>query len=337
MGWLKEHFNLKKIVQVVQGAPPIELIFVPSISTQVIRGIGEAIIPDSCYIELYLDSLRLEQARIFATSFQGIVYSFVTLSREGEEPAHLAAVSKPEKLAELDPNSLNNVISISKKMMGPIAFRGGTVSLEIGLFSVKSGNLLNPILDYVTRVSSVAGISNVGAIKPFVPLITEGMDMIAGQKQDTALEVGVDTDIDLTNSCVAAIIAKPKTSIVTSQLSLDNDFRLLLNGQPLNCGYAVFSLRQVQQKSDYGEIPEIKEKYSAFQSAIRGNKKEDAHNALTAFRLATIASPDLISSDARRLVEKAQEKYDEAFPPGGEAGIGIGKTVEKLSEIGLYD
>ena len=195
------------------GAPPIELTFVPSIPAPGIPGIGEAIEPDSCYIELYLESLRLARARKFATRFHGIAYSFVTLPREGEERAQLAAISKPQKLAELDEGSLDRVITVSKQMMGPTAFRGGPVSLEFGLFSVKSGNLLTPLLDYITRVSSIAGISYVGAIKPFVPLITEGMDLIAGQLQDTALEVGVDTDLDLANSCVAAIISSPKGSI----------------------------------------------------------------------------------------------------------------------------
>src|SRR6202035_3635131 len=90
---------------------------------------------------------------------------FVTLPREGEQRAQRTAVSKPDKLAELDKGSLDRVITVSKQMMGPTAFRGGPVSLEFGLFSVKSGNLLSPILDYVARVSETAGISYVGAIK----------------------------------------------------------------------------------------------------------------------------------------------------------------------------
>ena len=92
MVWLKDFFT--KTAKMVGGAPPIELTYVPSISTQVIPGMGEAIEPDSCYIELYLESLRLEKARKFTTRFHGVAYSFVSLSREGEERAQLTAVSK---------------------------------------------------------------------------------------------------------------------------------------------------------------------------------------------------------------------------------------------------
>jgi hypothetical protein len=148
MGWLAN--ALRRIAEGVAGAPSINLTFVPSIDASAIPGINELIEPDCFYIELYLESLRLEQARRFATRFHGVAYSFVSLLREGEPRAQLAAVSKPDKLAELDNHSLDRVITISKQMMGPAAFRGGPVSLEFGLFSVKSGNLLSPVLDYVT-------------------------------------------------------------------------------------------------------------------------------------------------------------------------------------------
>jgi hypothetical protein len=332
---------LKGIIAGLKGAPPLDLTFVPSIPAPGvgIDGIGEAVKADSCYIELYLESLRLARARKFATSFHAVVYSFVTLSRVGQERAQLAAVSKPEKLAQLDKKSLDKVITISKQMMGATPFRGGTVSIELGLFSVKSGNLLTPLLDYVTRVSSTAGISFVGAVKPFLPLITEGMDLIAGQQQDTALEVGVEIDLSLKSGCVIAIIDLPKGTIKdTQKLLLDKDRKLLLDGKILDCGYAVFSLRPTTEKSDFGEIPELKERYAEFISAINKGKQKDALDALTAFRLATIASPDLIDSDAKSLVEKAKGKLTDAFPPGGGATFGTkGMQVESLSDIGLYE
>jgi len=330
---------IKKIIAGLKGGPTYDLTFAPSIPALKvgIDGIGQAVEADSCYIELYLESLRLARARKFATRFHAVAYSYITLSREGEKRAQLAAVSKPEKLAELDKDSLDHVITISKQMMGSTPFRGGPVSIELGLFSVKSGNVLTPVLDYVTRVSSTAGISFVGAIKPFLPLIAEGMDLIAGQQQDTALEVGVEIDLTLNSGCVMAIIDRPKGSIDIEKLSLDKDRRLLLDGKILDCGYAVFSFRPTTKKSDFGEIPELKERYAELMTAISKGKIKDAQDALGSFRLATIASPDLISSDADRLVEMAPQKYKRAFPPGGVATFGTkGMQIETLSEIGLY-
>lgn len=333
MGWLGTF--LQKLIKGAIGAPPIQLTFIPSVSSDGIPGIGIPIVADECYVELYLESMRLKEARRFATRFQGVAYSFVSLAREGDENAQLTAVSKPDKLAELDKNSLDKVITVSKQMMGPTAYRGGPFSLEFGLFSIKAGNLLTPIIDFITKVSSTAGITSVDAVKPFVPLITQGMDMIAGQTNDTALEVGVDTDMNLTKSCVSAIIAKPEGSVDPKKLSLAEDFRLMLNGNPLDCGYAVFSIRYSKQKSDFGAIPDLKQKYAALQTAILAGKMKDAEDALTVFRLAAIASPDLITSDAHRLIDLATKKYKDAFTPGFVTSKSL--KIESLSEIGLYN
>jgi hypothetical protein len=339
MGWLNE------FIETIKGEAPKEFTYIPTIPAPGVEGIGQQVSPDECYIELWLLSSRLERGRKFATRFHGLVYSFVTLSRQGTNNAKLAAISKPQELARLDPNSLDRVIVINKQMMGSTAYRGGPVSLELGLFSIRDGNLLTPILDYVTEVSTIAGISYVGTIKPFLPLITKGMDLIAGQTEDTALEVGIDTSLQLATSCVAAIIAKPKASVDASKISLDKDNRLLYEGKPLDCGYIVFSLKQRKEKPDYGEIPELKERFDAFLMAIRSGRQTDAKDASTAFCRTAIASPDLIPKDAQKLCGKVKEMYEAAFLPMGVAttrklGIKAPKSrvqVTKLSEIGLYD
>jgi len=329
---------LGNLLKKIGGAAPTDMTFVPSLAPAAAAGPAEPIIADECYVELYVESLRLAQARKFATRFDGAVYSFVTLSREGDTKAEFAAVSKPDKLAELDSQSLDKVITVSKQMMGAVPWRGGTLGLEVGLFSVKKGNLLSPVLDYVTKVSSTAGASFVGAVKPFLPLITEGVDLLAGQRQDTAIEVAVDTDLTVTASTMLAMIAAPKGSIDPSKLTVDpSDHKLLLDGKPLQRGYCVFSIRRVLRKADYGEIPELKEKYAAVQTAIKANKIKDAEEALMVFRLATIASPDLIPSDAAALVDRATRKVKAAFGPGGISKAEREAPPEPLSNIGLYE
>jgi hypothetical protein len=335
MGWLGD------LWRTVKGAEATDLVLVPSLAIPGDPFVGEdapAIEPDACYVELYIESLRLKTARKFATQFQGVVYSFVTLSREGEPNAQLAAISKPEKLAALDKDSVDKVITVSKQIMGAIPWRGGSLNLELGLFSVKSGNLLAPMVDFVTQVSNAAGVSFVGQVKPFLPLITKGMDLIAGQAGDTALEVALDSTLQLTKSCAYAIIASPKSELDGKKLTIDpNDRKLLLEGKPLDRAYCVFSIRRSLQKADFGEIPELKERYSALQSAIRSNDLKAARDALTAFRLTAITSPDLIPSDARRLIERATQRVTDSFPAGGISRRDAKLVESPLSEIGLYN
>lgn len=307
MGWLG------KLLKTIAGEEPEDLIFVDSLP---LPGLDtrSPIVADEYYVELYVESLRIEKARSFGTRFSGVVYSFVTLARQGEGNAVVAAISKPQKLAELDSNSLGKVITVSRQMMGAVPWRGGTLGLELGLFSVKSGDLLTPIVNFVTRVSDTAGISFVGAVKPFIPLITEGMDLIAGQSEDVNLEVGLDTNMALHHPTACAIIAAKRGTIDTQRLSVDGDKKLLLDGQPLKAGYCLFSIQGTTQKADYGEIPELKEKFADLRAAAMKGDSGNASEALAAFRRAALFSPDLIQSDSQRLVALAQDLFDSVFP-----------------------
>lgn len=320
----------------LKAAPTVDLTFL-TLPTSVDPMCGQQINPDECYVELFVESLRIEEARRFATQFHGVVYTFITLAREGDANANLASICKPEKLATLDEQSLGKVITVSRQVMGSIPWRGGTLHLELGLFSVKSGNLLTPVINFVTQVSSAAGISFIGKVAPFVPLLTSGMDMIAGQAGDIAIEVAVDTDLQPAQTAIYAIISAPRGEIDPARITLDpQDRKLLVDGKPLSHGFCVFSLRRSDQKADFGEIPELKDAYGKLQIAIRSNNLAAATDALTLFRQTVIVCPDLITSDAKRLIEKATQKVTDAFQ-GGSASRGLPRLeLEPLSEIGLY-
>jgi hypothetical protein len=332
---------LAKLVDNILGKDAIALTFVRDLADPGLGLSGSAIEPDQCYIEIYVESLQLKRARKFATQFHGLVYSFARLSQEMSEDARLAAVSKPDRLAELDASNLDRVIVLSKRMMGAVPWRGGTLGLELGLFSVKKGNLLTPFLNYVVRVSELGGISFVGQVKPFLPLISEGLELISGQTQDAAIEVAVDADLTLSSSGLCGIIAVPRDSIDTSKLTLDpSDCTLLLEGKALQEAYCVFSIRRTDQKADYGAIPEIKAAWSGVSAAILANNKPQADEALSMFKRTVLMSPDLISRDRQGLIQKAMERVSEAFPRGpapvGRAPAVAAAAIE-LSDLRLYE
>jgi hypothetical protein len=342
MGWISDLWTR------VSGSTAEDLTFVPGMT---IPGAPAAqpITADACYIELYLESLRIEKARRFATQFNGVVYAFQTLARDGAANASLAAVSKPDSLAKLDSSALGNVITVSRKLTGPVPWRGGTLHLELGLFSVKTGNLLSPFLDFVTQVSATAGVSFVNTAVPFLPLLLKGMDLLAGQTEDVALEVAYDADMDVRTSGTYAIIASGKGNIDVSRLTIDPvDRKLLLNGVPLQCGYAVFSIRRTDQKADWGEIPELKSAIDAVVANIKLNNKEAAEKALDSFRFIATTSPDLTPDDADWIVGNAEKKLARAFRPSspklGLAGALSGtlsaddepEPFHSLSDLNLY-
>jgi hypothetical protein len=336
MGWLSTFLDR------VAGVPPTDWTLLDNLSDPGLGIAGKPVVSDQCYVELYVESLRLEKARRFATTFDGVIYAFASLARTGANRAQVASVSKPQNLASLDKNHLGRVITVSRRIMGAMPWRGDPLGLELGLFSVKSGNLLSPLIDYVAKISDKAGISVVTLLDPFLPLITEGLDMIAGQTQDTAIELAIDTDLSLTDSRFCALIAKPKGTIDTAGLTIDAaDRKLLLNGQPLDAAYCLFSIRSTDRNADWGTISALQDAYAEFNRAILSGRHQDAEEALAAFNRHVIVSPDLISADKDRLRRKAKADLQDAFPGGGQAmqqdAVRRRFETRTLADLNLYD
>jgi hypothetical protein len=336
MGWLNN--LLKK----VSGAAPTDWTLLEDLPDPGLGISGKPVVPDECYVELYVESLRLEKARRFATSFHGVIYSFASLAREGANRSELASVTKPQNLATLDPKSLDRVVTVSKRIMGAMPWRGDPFGLELGLFSVKSGNLLTPLINFVTKVSDNAGITTLTKLNPFVPLITEGLDMIAGQSDDTAIELAIDTDMSLSKSRICALVAKPKGSVPSDELTIDpQDRKLLQNGSPFRGAYCVFSIRMTDRNADWGKISALQESFAQFNSALVAGRHKDAEEALAAFNRQVIVTPDLIEADKTRLKAKARDNLREAFPGGGQSATA--DALKKLfgsrtlEDLKLYD
>jgi hypothetical protein len=335
MGWINNLLNR------IGGVAPTDWTLVEALPDPGLNIAGKPVSADQCYVELYVESLRLEKARRFATTFHGVVYSFASLAREGADRAELASVTKPQNLAAMDASNLGRVITVSKRIMGATPWRGDPLGLELGLFSVKSGNLLSPLINYVTQISDKAGISVVTKLDPFLPLITEGLDMIAGQTGETEIELAIDTDTSLTESRLCALIALPKGKVSPADLTIDpTDRKLLEGGQPLNAAYCVFSIRCNNRNPDWGTIPALQQAYADFNRAILSGRRKDAEEALAGFNRQLIVSPDLISADKDRLKANARADLESAFPGGGQsAGKGVRERFEGrvLADLNIYD
>lgn len=336
MGWISN------LMDRIAGVAPTDWTLVEALPDPGLDIAGKPVLPDQCYVELYVESLRLEKARRFATSFHGVVYSFASLARDGSDRAQLASVTKPQNLAAMDAGNLGQVITVSKRIMGAMPWRGNPLGLELGLFSIKSGNLLSPLVDYVAKISDKAGISVVTKLDPFLPLITEGLDMIAGQTGEVEIELAIDTDTSLIESRLCALIALPKGKVNAVDLTIDKaDRKLLQKGRPLDAAYCVFSIRRNDRNPDWGTIPPLQQAYAEFNRAVLSGKRKEAEEALAAFNRQLIVSPDLVTADKDRLKAKARADLVDAFPGGGQSAAEkrIRERFEGrvLSDLNLYE
>lgn len=295
------------IFQRLRGTPATDLTLIKDLTDPFAdtpkRIAGLAFEPDQHYVEVFVESLRLKRSRAFTTTFHGVVYAFFKLTRNGTKSLEIASMTKPGGLAELDPEHLDRVITVQKKILGATPWRGGTMGVELGLISAKQGDLMTPFLNYIVKFSDVASSNFLGQAKPFLPLITDGLQILSTQTNDTEIEIAVDTDIPLAKSLLCAQIAVPKNKIDLSEISIDPaDMKLLHKGQPLQEAYCVFSIRRVDSKADYGEIPEIAKALAE----LNGTLVHGLHTAketLQHFKRIVFLSPDLIEKDKVKIVD----------------------------------
>ncbi len=339
MGWIKN------LIDTIDGKRPEDWAFVQGIPMQGSAITGKPIKPDECYIELYVDSLKLARARRFATTFNGVVYAFGSTARQGDTPSKFSAVTQPQEITNVGETDLNNVITFSKRMFKVVPWRGDPLDLELGLFSVKTGNIAADIADYVVRLSNTIAPGITTTFDPLLPLVTEGLNMMAGQTEEVELELAVDTSVQLTEGQHYALIRKERQQINVGDLSVTNDGRLLLSGNDIDASYCVFSIRPRSDNPDWGNIESLRARFQELTAAIDSGRQGDATDAMAAFRRSVAISPDLITTDKKAVINKANDLMEMAFGGGaisrdaeGVATTTDGKAIKEmsLSDLAIY-
>jgi hypothetical protein len=333
---------LKNLVDRVTGAAPTSWTLVEALpDPDPAKGLfGKPFEADEHYVEIYLESMRLEKARRFATTFDGVVYAYMGLARQGEPRAEIAAVSKPENLGGLNDASLQRVITVQKRLLPATPWRGNPLALELGLFSVRTGDVLTPLIGLVTEISAKAGVSTAAMVDPLMPLVTKGLDLIAGQTKETEIELAIDTDATVDASRLMAIVAAPRGTYAPAGFSVDPaDRRLLHDGVEVRGAYCVFSIRRAERNADWGAVAMLQQAYADLVAAIRSGREAEAREALAAFSRACIVCPDLIDRDGQKLREKAKAMVAEAFGGGAQARGPQPESVgmPSLRDLNLYD
>lgn len=331
MGWLGN------FIEQIAGQKPSDWAFVDSLSAP---NDAAQVVPDESYIELYVDSIHLGRVRKFATTFDGIVYAFAETAREGTAPTKFSAVTKPTEITNIGQSSLNNVITFDKRLFKVIPWRGDPFQLQLGLFAVKTGNIAGKIADYVVRLSNTVSPGITAAVNPFLPLVTEGLDLIAGQKDDVELELAIDTSLKGAFAKRYAVIRKPSAEIIPSQLTVNQSGKLLYKGAALDASYCVFSVRSRRDNPDWGEIDSLRAAFEELKKAIIAGQTKPAEEAQAFFNRVVSVCPDLIDMDKARLKRKADEMMSSAFSGGKismDAQFSKGVEAMSLSDLKLYD
>jgi hypothetical protein len=288
---------------------------------------------DEHYLTGTLRSFSIQDVRRGPKVFYGAVHSFASLGHFGGR-AEFTALAAPAKLKGVDARHLEDVVVLDQPIFGPVPYRGGNLSLEIGVLAVEARDLTGPLVDLLEVLALAAGVSFVDVARPFVRPMVSGIAALTGLDGDSALELGLSKSFDPPASGDYVVVKAPRGSAQTDGWRLTANGLVRDDGQVVREPHISFSLRVARERADWYEIPSLKAAHETVREAVRSGRLDRAKEAVAVFRLTALTSEDLLLTDARRLCDKLETLVREALPAGLTAGNG--QDVGDLRAIQLY-
>lgn len=293
------------------------------------------LVRDQDYVTIDLRSSRIVDVRKWTGKFYGSAHARISYYHDRAGQVELQQVIVP-KLGELDVLNVDRFIVVDKPIVGPVPYKG-RMSMELGLFSVKGGDLAGPYLDLLNSLASVSGVSFLAAAKPFVEPLQKGADLLFGNSDQATLEVGVDKTWDQMRTGTWLVIRGPKSQVDVSKLRVDLSDGKVTDGagKPYKAyPYMVFKIGRSRQRDDWMLIPELKSAWDGIYMAVQSGQANEAEVRLKTFIQVARLSPDLVPDDANRLADKARTAMGLIQPVPSIASVN--KPFPTFAELDLY-
>lgn len=295
--------------------------------------------PEKTYLNIFLRSMRVVNVRTGLTKFYGMAHSYISLPHLSGKRAQFHCLAVPPELQNIDPSHLDRVITLSKRLLGPVPYYGGDVEMELGLFSVKSTDLAGPFLKLLDGLSTTAGVSFIGVARPFVASLLQGVNLLASTQEDSFLEIGLTKTFEKPGTGYFAIIRVPHGAIDANIVKVqDETYRLIdaTTGVPLaQYPYMVISIEASEQRDDWFLIPELASVYKMLQEELRTGHVNTIKEAQAIFNRTVHTCLDLIPPDAERLISKVNKQVEKAFSFTLTSGKEI--LLPEFKDLNLYD
>jgi hypothetical protein len=301
---------------------------------------GTPIEPESAYLSLYLQSMRVSAVRLRAQTFYGAVTSTCSVVSRSRSKAELIAVSTPESLRGADPAHLDRVVVGTVPLVHAVSYRGGGLDVEIGLFAIPGAYLTGPYLDLLGDIATVASafLTPAGALASAALLtpVRKGLDQVLGAATGVQLETGLAHTWQTPATGSYSVVRAPEP---VGGFSVGAGNRLTNpDGSEVRAPYLLLRLEAQRERHNWADIPDVSAAYQIVADAARRGDLAAAKEALAAFRRIAVFSPDLLASDGQRLHDKVAEQVKQAFPATGTSGAPLQQPAfPDLAHIQLYE
>jgi hypothetical protein len=293
-----------------------------------------------CYLSLVIESMRVTHVRIGFDRFHAVVHAAMEVPHRGYADGimRMRSVIAPDTFKDVVKTGFDKMIAVSKVVGSPVAYRGGKVTVEVGLLSVRSTDLSAPYVGLLESISKGVPGSPISGVLAAMDPLKEGVRLLLGSANAAKLEVGLDMDMAAPQPGCWALIAVPKDQVEATQLVVDKtDRRLSVKGGRglTDASYVVFSIRASDRNPGWREIPSVKGDYEAIERRVLDQDYPGAKEALASFKSRVLFSPDLIRSDALNIYKYVEQQVAEALGSTQTSGRAA-KPMPGLKAVEIY-
>jgi hypothetical protein len=218
---------------------------------------------------------------------------------------------QPELAGDNDTSRLDDVVALDQTLLGPVLYRGGDISLVIGLYAAPADDWAQRFITLAGGISQLAlsatvttAVSMAATIKTSVEnaLSSDGLDLKLGLnmelKEDVSLRPGY-----------LVMIAAPEDSIDTSALTISDGEVYTTGGKVFaDHDYLVLAVEVTNQRSDWQGLGYGRLWQQLLKTAAEADDIQVVKTAYMTFSGAVMASPDLSWADRSAIIALAQKR-----------------------------
>ena len=297
-----------------------------------------AIEPYKRYITLMLRQLRIVNERVGFSRFYGTVQFYGRVPHLSGGPVEFASMTSPGQLRDVRKKDLGNLVIGRRRLLGPVPYVGGDLEIEMGLFAIKSQDLLMPYLELIDDLSTAAGLAFVNVAAPYISAIKKGAGALIQPEGSASLEIGAAVTFAPVQAGTYFAARLDSAARDLAKFSLDGNDRLIDDQGHLvtSVPYLVFSVMESAVRDDWHQIPAVSAAYNQLMKAVRDQESlKEIDSYVEHFRRVVLTDPDLLPGHANQVLEQTKQQVDGVTTGTKTSGGAKVRTLPPLSELKL--
>jgi len=273
----------------------------------------EPIARDQAYFLVTMREMYIAHTRILWRKFYPMLHGFVSY---GGKEEHI--VVGPGQLREFGEFNLDRVVTFNYRLAGPIAYKGGDVTVLVGLYSAPFKDAAGALIDTVSLLANLGGLT-LGQAPQIAGVVKGGVEKIL-ELDETRIEIGVRDTFYQGNPFNRGYylgVNAAQADVPLDRLWLKGG-RLLKGNDPVTAkpfedfDYFVLEIERVTVRDDWAGLPGIAELNEKFRTIMKDSvlsvkeKRQRLAKLWPEFQQALIDSPYLVKPHREKIAFDVQ-------------------------------